>query len=180
MNCCSDLSGLSCSGKEIKTSLTISETCTPPSPPRSPSGTLAAGFCNTKEHQFGGGHRPATSPWCSPQPWGTGAPPAALGTVGARICLLSGGRCRRVPSRSLRSSRSSLQDSDLQVLRVPRAWGRGERLPLATGRRAVAVTGWGGVQGAHPVPERGEEQARDGERAAGLPVSSQKCCCSSS
>lgn len=57
MNCCSDLSGLSCSGKEIKTSLTISETCTPPSPPPFPLRHLSSRLL---QHQ-------RTSVWWRPQ-----------------------------------------------------------------------------------------------------------------
>lgn len=123
MNQCFDLCGLSCSS-EIKTSLTISDTCTLSSPSCSSSRTLQAALHDAKEHRFCGCHKPASHlPVLA----------AALRQAGLlQLCLARRGPGQDstvqgemlscpVPSRSLRSNPGSLQASDLQVLRVPAA-----------------------------------------------------------
>lgn len=176
MNQCFDLRGLSCSSEEIKTSLTISDTCTLSSPSRSSSGTLQAALHDTKEHQLvlWMPQTRFTSPWHSQQPWGSGAPPAALGTAGARTGLSRAGTdavlSHPVPlPRELPQFSASLRLAGPEGAGGVEAWGHGEYLPLATGRGAVEAAGWCGVRGACPSQEGGEEQAREGEQAEELP-----------
>lgn len=169
-NQCFDLCGLSCSGEEIKTRLTISDTCTLSFPSRSFSGTFQAALHDTKEHQFCGCHKHRSR--LSQQPRGSGAPPAALSTAGARTGPSRAG-IDAVLSRPTPLGSPPVPCKP-QTCRSRGCWWRGGVgtwgiAPLATGGGAVEAAGWCGVRGARPSQEGGLEQAREGKQAEELP-----------
>lgn len=169
MNQCFDLCGLSRSSEEIKTSLTISDTCTPSSPSRSFSSTARAASRGTQEHQFCGCHKPRSH---------LAAAPGAVGLLRPRWAQRGPGQdcpaggsvlsCPIPLPWDLPQSSAGPRLAGAGGASGVEAWGRGGLLPLATGGGAAEAAGWRGSGVLAPRRREGRRR-REGERAEELP-----------